>query len=339
MNASQLYSSERKRRTVLLLIMLLGTLAFSVLFLFAGRYPSAGFSFPFDWSSNPMTRSIYLHIRLPRIVLALLAGAMLSASGFTFQMLFSNPLVEPGFLGVSQGSAFGAALMIVLGVGSTVFVQLSATLFGLLALLASYLLATRFRFGGWLLRLILSGIAVSALFSSALGVVKLVAEPTKDLQDITFWMMGGLWNASWSQILSILWIVVLSMIILLGYRWKLNLLSLQEKTSFSVGLNPKRDRIILLIVATVGTTVTISITGLIGWVGLITPHLGRKLFGSDSSTSLPGSMILGSFFLLVCDTLGRTAMATEIPIGLLTSFIGAIIFVVILSLKHQEGKA
>jgi iron complex transport system permease protein len=286
-----------------------------------------------------MTRSIFLRIRLPRIVLALLAGAMLSASGFTFQMLFSNPLVEPGFLGVSQGSAFGAALMIVLGVGSSLYVQLSATFFGLLALLASYLLATRFRFGGWLLRLVLSGIAVSALFSSALGVIKLVAEPTKDLQDITFWMMGGLWNASWAQILSILWVVVLSMAILLGYRWKLNLLSLQEKTSFSVGMNPKRDRIILLIVATVGTTVTISITGLIGWVGLITPHLGRKLFGSDSSTSLPGSMILGSFFLLVCDTIGRTVLATEIPIGLLTSFMGAIIFMVILSLKHQEGKA
>jgi iron complex transport system permease protein len=319
--------------------MLGATLLFAFLFLFAGRYPTAGFRFPTDWATNEMTRSIFLRIRLPRIVLALLAGAMLSASGFTFQMLFSNPLVEPGFLGVSQGSAFGAALMIVLGVGSTLLVQLSATFFGLLALLASYLIATRFRFGGWLLRLVLSGIAVSALFSSALGVVKLVAEPTKDLQDITFWMMGGLWNASWSQILSILWVVILSMGILLGYRWKLNLLSLQEKTSFSVGMNPKRDRIILLIVATVGTTVTISITGLIGWVGLITPHLGRKLFGSDSSTSLPGSMILGSFFLLVCDTIGRTVLATEIPIGLLTSFLGAIIFMIILSLKHQEGKA
>ncbi|MBG0766676.1 FecCD family ABC transporter permease [Sphaerochaeta halotolerans] len=339
MNARQHYQAERKRRTGLLLGMLGATLLFAFLFLFAGRYPTAGFRFPTDWATNEMTRSIFLRIRLPRIVLALLAGAMLSASGFTFQMLFSNPLVEPGFLGVSQGSAFGAALMIVLGVGSTLLVQLSATFFGLLALLASYLIATRFRFGGWLLRLVLSGIAVSALFSSALGVVKLVAEPTKDLQDITFWMMGGLWNASWSQILSILWVVILSMGILLGYRWKLNLLSLQEKTSFSVGMNPKRDRIILLIVATVGTTVTISITGLIGWVGLITPHLGRKLFGSDSSTSLPGSMILGSFFLLVCDTIGRTVLATEIPIGLLTSFLGAIIFMIILSLKHQEGKA
>ncbi len=338
MNARQAYAAEQRRRRIRLSFLLLITFLLSTLFLFAGRYPKAGFTFLSNLA-DPMVNTILLQIRLPRILLALLAGAMLSASGFTFQMLFSNPLVEPGFLGVSQGSAFGAALMIVLGTASSVLVQVSATVFGLGALLASYLLAQRFRFGGALLRLVLSGIAVSAIFSSALGVVKLVAEPTKDLQDITFWMMGGLWNASWNQILSILSVVAACLVILFCYRWKLNLLSLQEKTSFSVGLNPKRDRVLLLVVATIGTTLTISITGLIGWVGLITPHLGRKLFGSDSSYSFPGSMILGSLFLLVCDTIGRTLLPTEIPIGLLTSFLGAIIFIVILSLKHQEGKA
>ena len=333
------YSKEQRHRRGLLSSLCLLTLLLAFLFLFAGRYPSPGFRLPLDWSTNAMTRTIYLQVRLPRIVLAILSGAMLSASGFTFQMLFSNPLVEPGFLGVSQGSAFGAALMMVLGATSTISVQSSATFFGLLALVCSYFLATRFRFGGWLLRLVLSGIAVSAIFSSALAVIKLVAEPTKDLQDITFWMMGGLWNASWRQIGSIVWIVTACILILLGFRWKMNLLSLQEKTSFSVGLSPKRDRIILLVVATVGTTLIISITGLIGWVGLITPHLGRKLFGSDSAYSLPGSMIIGSLFLLVCDTLGRTLLSSEIPIGLLSSFLGAIIFIIILSLRNQEGKA
>ena len=333
------YAKEQRRRRKLLLLLVWSTMLLASLFIFAGRYPAPGFTFWHDLSSNPMTRTILLHVRLPRIVLALLAGAMLSASGFTFQMLFSNPLVEPGFLGVSQGSAFGAALMIVLGVSSTITVQVSAPFVGLLALLCSYTLATRFRFGGWLLRLVLSGIAVSAIFSSALAVIKLVAEPTKDLQDITFWMMGGLWNASWGQIFSILPITIGSLMVLFGYRWKLNLLSLQEKTSFSVGINPRRDRILLLLVATVGTTLVISITGLIGWVGLITPHLGRKLFGSDSSYSLPGTMIIGSLFLLLCDTVGRTLLASEIPIGLLSSFIGALIFIVILSLRHQEGKA
>lgn len=338
MNAQERYAAQKKLRVLKLSVLLGITLLLALGALFVGRYPKAGFTLPSSLS-DPMVTTILLRVRLPRILLALLAGAMLSASGFTFQMLFSNPLVEPGFLGVSQGAAFGAALIIVLGSASTALIQMSATGFGIFALLASYILSRKFRFGGSLLRLVLSGIAVSAIFSSALGVVKLVAEPTKDLQDITFWMMGGLWNASWNQIFSILGPVLACLIILFSYRWKLNLLSLQDKTSFSVGVNPKLDRLILLVVATVGTTLTISITGLIGWVGLITPHLGRKLFGSESSFSLPASMILGSLFLLGCDTIGRTVLPTEIPIGLLTSILGALIFIIILSQKKQEGKA
>jgi len=339
MNAELLYRSEERHNRRVLLLLLTLLLLLSILFLFAGRYPKGGITFPSDLGENKMMQNIMLNVRLPRILLALIAGAILSAAGFTFQMLFANPLVEPGFLGVSQGSAFGAALVIVVGTNSSAMVQISATFFGLLALASSYFLAKRFRFGGWLLRLVLSGIAVSAIFSSALGVVKLVAEPTKDLQDITFWMMGGLWNSNWKQILTVMPIVLICLVILFSYRWRMNLLSLQEKSAYSVGLNPKRDRTVLLVVATVGTTLTISLTGLIGWVGLIMPHLARKLFGSDSKAALPGSMVMGSLFLLLCDTVGRTLLPTEIPIGLLTSFIGAIIFMVILSLKHQEGKA
>lgn len=338
MTDSRDYERQIRRRRGALAAMVVATLLFAFISLFFGRYPKAGFSLPLDWHTNALMRQIIINVRLPRIVLAIVAGSMLSASGYAFQMLFSNPLVEPGFLGVSQGSAFGAALMIVLGAGSTASVQLSATFFGLLALAASYSLARHFRFGGWLLRLVLSGIAVSAIFSSALAVVKLVAEPTKDLQDITFWMMGGLWNASWVQLVSIVPIVLACQLFILSQRWKLNLLSLGEKTSFSVGVNPKRDRTLLLVVATVGTTLVISITGLIGWVGLITPHLARKLFGSESSYSLPASMIIGSFFLLFSDSLGRTLLPTEIPIGLVTSLFGAVIFIIILSVRNQEGK-
>ena len=339
MNAELHYRSEQRRNRKILLFLFMLLFLLSALFLFAGRYPKGGITFPTDLGSNMMMQNIMLNVRLPRIVLALIAGAILSAAGFTFQMLFANPLVEPGFLGVSQGSAFGAALVIVMGTNSSAMVQVSATFFGLLALASSYFLAKRFRFGGWLLRLVLSGIAVSAIFSSALGVVKLVAEPTKDLQDITFWMMGGRWNSNWKQLLTVMPIVLVCLVILYSYRWRMNLLSLQEKSAYSVGLNPKLDRTVLLVVATVGTTLTISLTGLIGWVGLIMPHLARKLFGSDSKAALPGSMVMGSLFLLLCDTVGRTLLPTEIPIGLLTSFIGAFIFIVILSLKHQEGKA
>jgi iron complex transport system permease protein len=333
------YREAQRRNRLAMAFLCLSLLLASVLFLFAGRYPRGGITFPSDLAENPLMYNIIVNVRLPRIILAVLAGAMLSLSGFTFQMIFSNPLVEPGFLGVSQGAAFGAALVIVSGTTASVATQASATVFGMLALFFSYFLAKRFRFGGWLLRLVLSGIAVSAIFSSALGVLKLVADPTKDLQDITFWMMGGLWNCTWSQLLSVLPGIVLCIVVLLSLRWKLNLLSLQERTAFSVGLNPVRDRIVLLLVATVGTTLTISVTGLIGWVGLIMPHLARKLFGSDSKTALPGAAVMGALFLLLCDTLGRTALATEIPIGLLTSFVGAVTFAIILSLKNQEGKA
>ncbi|AEV30929.1 ABC-type Fe3+-siderophore transport system, permease component [Sphaerochaeta pleomorpha str. Grapes] len=339
MNATTTYRNDQKHNRLVLLLLCLLLVLLSCLFLFAGRYPKGGITFPRNLADDKLMSTIIFNVRLPRILLAIMAGAILSASGFTFQMLFSNPLVEPGFLGVSQGAAFGAALVIVLGNYSSYLVQVSATVFGLLALIMSYFLAKRFRFGGWLLRLVLSGIAVSAIFTSALGVIKLVAEPTKDLQDITFWMMGGLWNCNWGQIFSIMPIVLLCLLVILRYRWRLNLLSLQEKTAFSVGLNPNRDRVILLLVATVGTTLTISITGLIGWVGLIMPHLARKIFGSDSKAALPGSTVMGAIFLLLCDTVGRTILATEIPIGLLTSFIGAITFMVILSLRNQEGKA
>ena len=339
MNATTTYKIDQKHNRLVLLLLCLLLVLLACLFLFAGRYPKGGITFPSSLANDKLMSTIIFNVRLPRILLAIMAGAILSASGFTFQMLFSNPLVEPGFLGVSQGAAFGAALVIVLGNYSSYLVQVSATVFGLLALILSYFLAKKFRFGGWLLRLVLSGIAVSAIFTSALGAIKLVAEPTKDLQDITFWMMGGLWNTTWSQIFSIMPIVLLCLLVILRYRWRLNLLSLQEKTAFSVGLNPNRDRVILLLVATVGTTLTISITGLIGWVGLIMPHLARKIFGSDSKAALPGATVMGAMFLLLCDTVGRTVLATEIPIGLLTSFIGAITFVVILSLRNQEGKA
>lgn len=333
------YQKRKRSQIITLSILLLLSVLFGVLSLFVGRYPKAGFTAPSLFFHDSIAQTILINIRLPRIVLALAAGAMLASSGFTFQLLFANPLVEPGFLGVSQGAAFGAAAVIVFTNATSLAVQISAMVFGLLGLLFSYLLAKRFRFGGALLRLVLAGIAVSALFSSALGVIKLVAEPTKDLQDITFWMMGGLWNASWRSIIPTLVVITVALIILYLNRFTLNLLSINEKTSFSLGLNPKRQRMILLFVATVGTTFTISVTGLIGWVGLITPHIARKTFGSEATFSLPASMIMGSFFLLLCDSLGRTVLPTEIPIGLLTSFFGAIIFVVILSSKSQEGKA
>ncbi len=308
------------------------------LFCCLGRYPQPGFTFPWEWSGTPLLADI-VRMRLTRILLALLTGAVLAGSGFVFQMIFSNPLVEPNILGVSQGAAFGAALVIVTCGYAPVLVQVSAAGFGLSGLAFSWLLARRFRFGGWILRLVLAGIAVSAIFSSALSFLKIIADPTRDLQDITFWMLGGFWNASNASLLSILPAAGVALVVMFLYRWRLNVLSLNDRTAHSVGMAPIRDKTILLLAATIGATAVISVSGLIGWVGLILPHFSRRLFGADSRYALPGAMLSGAIFLLLCDAVARTIMPVEIPIGLLTSIIGAIGLMFILSRRQGKGEA
>ncbi|MDD3942494.1 MAG: iron ABC transporter permease [Sphaerochaetaceae bacterium] len=321
------------------LLLALLCLVLSVLIaLLLGRYPRAGLANPARILTDPLLARIVLDVRLPRILLAITGGAALAASGFVFQMLFANPLVEPGFLGVSQGAAFGAALAIVLSGFSALAVQLSATVFGLLALVLSYRLARLFRFGGWILRLVLSGIAVGAVFSSALAIIKLIADPTTSLQDITFWMMGGLWNGTWKAAWSVMPVMWVALTVLLIIRWRINILSLDERTAHSIGIAVSREKSLVLFIATVATTAIISVAGLVGWVGLIIPHLGRRVFGSDARFALPGSMVMGAIFLLACDTLGRTLLSSEIPLGVITSLLGACVFVIILTRKQTEVK-
>lgn len=322
------------RKRLGLSVMLLALV--TMMALSAGRYPKAGFSNPLALLDDAVFAQVVYNVRLPRILLAITGGASLAAAGFVFQMLFANPLVEPGFLGVSQGAAFGAALAIA-GFGfSALLVQVSATIFGLLALVASYWLAKQFRFGGWILRLILSGIAIGAVYSAGLSIIKLVADPTTSLQDITFWMMGGLWNSTWKSAWSVMPVMWIALLILVALRWRINLLSLDERTAHTIGIAVSREKSLMLFVATVATTAIISVAGLVGWVGLIVPHIARRLLGSDARFALPGSMVMGALFLLLCDTIGRTLLSSEIPLGVLTSLIGAILFVVILSRKQTE---
>ena len=297
-----------------------------------GRYPKAGFSNPFK---GELMRQVVLNVRLPRLLLAALGGASLAMAGFVFQMLFNNPLVEPGFLGGSQGAAFGAAAAITLG-GSLLVVQLSASFFGLLALLSSYWLARKCTYGGWILRLVLAGIAMGAFFSAGLSIIKLVASPTTSLQDITFWMMGGVWNTTWKTLWSVMPTMIIILLLLLLFRWRINLLSLDERTAHSMGIAINREKAIFLLLATVATTSIISVGGLIGWVGLIIPHLARRLFGANARYALPGSMLLGAIFLVVSDTIGRALLSSEIPLGVLTSLVGALLFVILFAGKRGK---
>lgn len=310
------------------LVVLLGVVFLVSVFL--GRYPGPGLMSLDRLFSDEMARSLVLNLRLPRLLAAVLLGMALSAAGAVFQMIFGNPLVEPGFLGVSQGASFGAALSIIFLSQSAWAVQISAALFAFLGLGLSYLIARRVHFGGWVLRLVLAGIAVSALFSSGVGILKYVADPLRQLPEITFWLLGGLSSLTWGQLWSILPAVAIGLFIAYRMRWRINLLSLSDETAFSLGAAPGRERTLLLFAAVIATSAVISVAGMVSWVGLIIPHIARRLFGADARYVLPASMLIGASFTIVCDDIARVLFPGEVPLGILTSLIGAAVFMALM---------
>lgn len=305
----------------------LGLLIVLILSVFVGRYPAPYWLPPHLLFEDNMAQQLVFSLRLPRIIAALLLGMTLSAAGAVMQMIFRNPLVEPGFLGVTQGAAFGAALSILWLSSSPLVIEFSATFFALLGLALSYYLARHLHFGGWVLRLVLAGIAVSALFAAGNGILKYLADPLTQLPEITFWLLGGLWGATWTDIAYILPVVVPGLIVIYLMRWRLNLLSLSDETAFSLGTAPGRERSILLFSAVAATAAVTAIAGIVGWVGLIVPHIARRLCGSNAQYTIPAAMLIGGAFTVICDDLGRTLIAGEIPLGILTSLIGAAIFI------------
>lgn len=295
-----------------------------------GRYPQPGFMSPARLLEDPLARRVLFGLRLPRVLAALLVGAALAGAGTVLQMLFANPLVEPGLVGVTQGAAFGAALAIIAFSAQPVVVQISAAAFAAAGLALSYRLARGIRFGGWVLRLILAGIAVSAVYSSGVGMLKYVADPLDQLPAITFWMLGGLWSVGWRELGFLLPTVLPSLAVLVAMRWRANLLSLHDRVAFSLGTVPGRERLLLIAAATVATAAATSIAGIVGWVGLLIPHITRRLFRADGRWSIPMSLVIGSSFVVLCDAIGRTLLPGEIPLGILTSLFGAAGFALLL---------
>jgi iron complex transport system permease protein len=322
-----------KRTLTLLAIALLTIFLLSVLI---GRYPAPGFISIEGIAQDELAQRLIFNLRLPRLLTALLLGMTLSAAGMVFQLLFSNPLVEPGFLGISQGAAFGAAFSIVFLGGMAILTQTSASLFALAGLGISYLFAQRLRYGGWVLRLVLAGIAVSALFSAGLGLLKYLADPLTQLPEITFWLLGGLASLTWGKLIGILPIVLGGLVVIYLYRWRLNLLALNEQTSFSLGIAAGRERWLLILAAVLPTAVLISVSGMVGWVGLIIPHIARRLFRTDTRYSLPAAILLGGIFTMLCDDLSRSLFAGEIPLGILTSLFGALIFLALMTFPQSK---
>jgi len=313
-----------------LAFLLAGLLLLAGISLFIGRYPAPYWTPPSLLGSDELARRLVLSLRLPRLLTALMMGSSLAAAGLIFQMVFRNPLVEPGLLGVSQGAAFGAALSILTLQASPLMTELSAAVFALLGLSLSFLLARRLRYGGWVLRLILAGIAVSALFGAGVGMLKYAADPLSELPEITFWLLGGLWGVTWQEALFLLPPVGLSLLLAWALRWRMNLLTLSDESAISLGSRLGRERSLVLIGAVVAVAAVTAVGGIVGWVGLIIPHLARRLFGANATYALPAAILTGGIFVLLCDTAARALLGGEIPLGVLTSFVGALGFALLM---------
>ncbi len=268
-----------------------------------------------------------MNIRLPRILLALLAGAGLSVSGCAFQSLFANPLATPDTLGVAGGASFGAALGILMGAG-LIGIQACSFAFGIAAVLLTWLGGSGR--GRGLSSVVLSGIMIGSLFSALVSLVKFVADDESQLPAITYWLMGSLQTAGYKNLLFGAPPIIIGIVVLLLLRWRLNLLPLSEEEARSSGANIKALRAVAVVCATAMTASCVSMCGQVGWVGLLIPHMCRMKFGSNHVLLLPAAVSLGAAFLVLVDTVARSASAAEIPISILTAIIGAPFFIVLM---------
>ena len=283
---------------------------------------------------NSTITTIVYEIRLPRILGAIVVGACLAISGAAFQSIFKNPLVSSDLLGVSNGAGFGAALAILLS-GANIITQIFAFVFGLISVATTYLISRTYKAGG-ILVLVLSGVAISAFFNSLISAIKFIADPDDKLPEIVYWLMGSLASINADKLLMILIPVIIGLVILLLLRWHMNLLAMGDEEAQSLGLNPSRIRLLIIAGCTLLTSAAVSISGIVGWVGLIIPHMARMIVGPDNRVLLPASLSLGASFLLLIDNISRAVIAIEIPIGILTAIIGVPIFLYLLKRGYSE---
>lgn len=275
-----------------------------------------------------MMENVVSNVRLPRVLLAILAGAGLAASGAAFQALFANPLAAPDTLGVATGASFGAVLGILFGMPG-MMIQLMSLAAGLVAV-ALVITISRVRDNNSILMIILSGMVVGALFSALVSLVKFAADPQDVLPSITFWMMGAMTGATKASVLTGAPMIILGLIGLWLLRWRLNVTTLPADEAASLGIPVRRIRAAVILFATMITASAVSMCGLIGWVGLLVPHAARMVFGANNRFVLPASMVMGALFMLVIDTIARTALQTEIPVSILTAVVGAPFFIYLL---------
>jgi iron complex transport system permease protein len=291
-------------------------------------FPSLGADIP------EVARQLVLRIRLPRALAALLIGASYGGTGAAFQAIFKNPLVDSNILGVTSGAGFGAALALLL-VRSDWQVQIFAFAFGLLAVGLTFF-GSRLYKSSPLLVLTLMGILIGSLFGSLTALLKYMADPLDTLPAITFWLLGSLASMTWNKLIALTIITLLGLIFLMLVRWRLNVLSLGDAEAEALGMNPARTKLWIIIAAALMTSAAVSISGVIGWVGLVIPHAGRLLVGPDHQRLMPASILLGAAFLLLIDNIARTLLPGEIPLGVLTGLVGVPVLILLLR-RNRTG--
>ncbi|ABE51480.1 FecCD family ABC transporter permease [Methanococcoides burtonii] len=328
----KIFDSSKKEILILLLMILL-----FILSLFVGRYSISPVSImglivskfiPIEHTWSPNIDTVIFQIRMPRIIAAMVVGGGLSVAGASFQGLFRNPLVSPYILGVAAGAGFGACLGILIS-ENIILIQLLAFSFGIFAAFLAYNLGKVCNQTSTLI-LVLSGIIIGAVFTALTSLIKYIADPYDKLPEMVFWLMGSLSSVRWDDLFYVAPAMMVSTLVLLLIGWRINVLSLGEEEARSLGIDTKRMTLLVIICATLITTSAVSISGLIGWVGLIVPHIARMIVGPDYRKLLPMSIFLGASFLVIVDDLARTVSSTEIPLGILTALMGAPFFAYLL---------
>ncbi|WP_430439395.1 FecCD family ABC transporter permease [Shinella sp.] len=276
-------------------------------------------------TTDPLLATVLWNVRLPRVMAAVVVGAGLAAAGATYQGLFRNPLVSPDLLGVSVGASLGAVLGIFLSL-PVLAIQLAAFAGGLMAVFVVTGIGALVRERDPVLTLVLAGIAIQALIGAGISLIKVLADPYDQLPAITYWLLGSMTAITRFDVLSILPAVVLGLVPLLLLRWRMNILTLGEEEARTLGIDTVKTRIALIAGATLVTAATVSVTGIIGWIGLVIPHIARMLVGPDFRRLLPAAMLFGAAYLLVVDMLARSIADIEVPLGILTATVGAPFF-------------
>ena len=299
-----------------------------------GRYPvsppelmkiilSGIIDIPQSWPDA--AENVIFQIRLPRVLAAAIIGAALSIAGVSYQGMFQNPMVSPDILGASSGAGFGAALAILLGAGY-MGISVAAFLFGLAAVMLAYGISRVSRINATL-AMILAGMMIGSLFTSCTSFVKLVADTEQTLPAITYWLMGSLVSIKPQDVAFAIVPIIAGSVPLFLLKWRMNLLTVGEEEAQAMGINTRALRLVVIVCATLLTASSVAISCMIGWVGLVIPHFCRMIFGYDYRKIIPASALFGATFLMVVDNIARLATTAEIPLGILTSFVGAPIFV------------